>query len=157
MRRIIISVALVLALAGATNPARAATTDTITVTVSLTEAISVSLDNNVWNIGSIGLSQSTSLATVTATNNGNVTVDLDIKGSNGAGGWSIGPQSADTFQVSVTSPALVLTTTDQALASALVVSGTKTINLNYQSPTSDSFGGGVDQGFSVTVTASKTP
>lgn len=158
MKKVLWITTLMLALSGITGQAMAATTDSITVTVSLVESISVTLDNNTWTIGSVALSGTDSLATVTATNNGNVTIDLDIKGANGAGGWTIGATPAsDVFEVAVTSPAISLTTSDQTLATSVATSGTATIDMTYNAPTADTFGGGVAQGFAITVTASKTP
>lgn len=158
MKKVLWITALVLALFGMAGQSWAATTDSITVTVSLAEDIAVSLNNNTWTIGSIALSGSDGLATVTATNDGNVTIDLVIKGANGAGGWTIGSApGADTFEVELTAPPISLTAADQSLVSSLATSGTKTIDLTYNAPTDDNFGGGVDQGFTITVTASKTP
>lgn len=134
----------------------AADTGTITVTVSL-QSISVSLDTSTWDIGPIALGGSSTLPTVTATNNGNVATDLAIKGADGAGAWAIGTQGADAFEVDVASPVLKLSTTNQTLVSGLAPSGTKAIDLTYKAPTSDTKGPGVAQGFSITITASKTP
>lgn len=158
MKKVLWIAALVLALSGMVGQSWAAMSDSITVTVSLIEEVAVSLDNNTWAIGSIALSGTDALATVTATNDGNVTIDLEIKGADGAGGWTIGAApGADTFEVELTAPAISLTASDQNLVSSLATSGTKTIDLTYNAPTSDTIGGGVDQGFAITVTASKTP
>ena len=158
MKKVLWTTALVLALCGMAGQSWAATTGSITVTVSLVEDIAVLLDNNTWAINSIALSGTNTLATVTATNDGNVTIDLVIKGANGAGGWTIAAApGADAFEVELTAPAISLTAADQSLVSSLATSGTKTIDLTYNAPTSDTFGGGVDQGFAITVTASKTP
>ena len=128
----------------------------ITVTVSLTETVSVSLDSNTWAIGAIALGGTVGPASYTATNNGNVAIDLTIRATNGAGGWTLASSAgAEAFSVAVASPAITLTTSDQALASNVAVSGTKGIALTYSAPTSDTIGGGVDQGFSITVSATK--
>lgn len=157
MRRVTLLLALTLCVAGWTGQAHAGTTGTIAVTVSLQEEISVSLDASAWNIGPIALSGTNPLPTVTATNDGNVTVDLAIRGANGAGGWFIGsPAAADTFEVSLGSPAITLGTGDTSLASSVAKGGTVSIDMTYSAPTSDTLGGGVDQGFNITVTASKT-
>lgn len=160
MKRKTVVAAMVLCLALLSGQAIAGTTDSITVTVSLVEAISVSLDNSTWSIGPIALDGTDTLATVTATNDGNVTIDLDISGANGTGGWTIGtPAGADQFEVSCStcSPATTLTAVDQDLQDSVIADGTKTIDMTYTAPSSDSFGGGVDQGFSIVVTASKSP
>jgi len=147
---------LAVGLVAMTGMAWAADTGTITVTVSL-ESISVSLSNSGWDIGAIALSGTNVLPTVLATNDGNVDVDLVIKGANGAGGWAIGTQGADTFEVEETNLALTLSTSDQALTTGLAPSDSVTIDLTYKAPTSDTKGPGVAQGFSITITASKTP
>lgn len=161
MKKVLVVMALALALTGIAGQASAATTGTITVTVSLVEEIAVLLDNNTWTIGSIALSGSNALATVKATNDGNVAIDLKIKGANGAGGWTIGtPAASNVFEVALTSPAIKLSTTDQVLASAVPATGIsdfKNIDLTYNAPTADTFGGGLAQGFNITITASKTP
>ena len=41
------------------------------------------------------------------------------------------------------------------MATDVAVSGTADIDLTYNAPTSDSYGGGVDQGFTITVSATK--
>lgn len=134
----------------------AATSDTITVTVSLEEVVSVSLNNSAWIIGSIALSGSSAAPSNTATNDGNVAIDLDIKATDGAGGWTLAASAgADAFSVDVTSPAISLSALDQSLATNVAASGTKSIDLTYNAPTSDTAGGGVDQGFTVTITATK--
>ncbi len=158
MKKTTVVAALALCLALMTGQAQAGTTDSISVTVSLEEVISVSLDNNAWSIGPIALNGSDPLATVTATNDGNVSIDLDIRGADGTGGWTIGtPAGADQFEVSLVSPAITLTAVDQVLQNSVATGGTKTIDMTYTAPSSDIFGGGVDQGFSIVVTASATP
>ncbi len=146
--------AAIVALAG--GQAWAAGSATISVTVSLEEVISVSLDNDAWVIGAIALSGSNGPETFTATNDGNVAIDLDIAGTNGAGAWTLAAAvGADAFRVAVTDPAISLSTTDQTLATNLAKNGTKAIALTYSAPTTDTKGGGVDQSFTITVTASK--
>lgn len=157
MRRVTLLLALTLCVAGWTGQAHAGTTGMIAVTVSLQEEISVSLDASAWNIGPIALSGTDPLGTVTATNDGNVTIDLDIRGADGAGGWTIGtPAGTDQFEVALTTPS-TLTTVNQTLATSVAKGGTVSIDMTYSAPTSDTLGGGVDQGFNITVTASKTP
>lgn len=137
-------------------PAYAADSATISVTVSL-EFISVSLDTAAWNIGPISLGGSNTLPTVTATNEGNVDIDVKIQGTDGAGGWTLGTSGADSFEVEETNTSTTLSTTAQALTTGLAPSATLDIDLTYTAPTSDTLGGAVDQSFDITVTASKTP
>ena len=121
------------------------------------EVVSVSLDSNTWSLGGVSLSSTTSSPSYTATNDGNVAIDLTIKATNGTGGWTLAASAgADAFSVDVTSPALNLTTSDQNLATNVAVSGTKGIDLTYNAPTSDTAGGGTAQDFTITITASKS-
>ncbi len=120
------------------------------------EVVSVSLNSNTWNIGPVDLGDSVGPVSYAATNDGNVAIDLSIRATNGAGGWTLASSpGANAFSVGLASPAIPLTTSDQTLATNVAVSGTKTIDLTYSAPTSDHFGGGVNQEFTVTVSASK--
>jgi len=155
MKKVALMIALAVGLVGVTGPAWAAQTDTITVTVSLASIIAVSLDSNTWNIGPVALTDTDTSPTFTATNDGNVNIDLDIKSSDGANGWTVGTVGPDdVFQVDVTTPSLTLTTVDQSLATSVAPAGTKTIDMTYTAPTTDTQGGGVDHSFTITVTAS---
>ncbi len=151
MSRRILTLGLALLICG--PPAWAATSDNITVTVSLEETVSVSLDVNTWTIGAIALSGTDASPTFTATNDGNVAEDISIRGTNSAGGWTLGTAGADTFQVDETNSVTTLSTTAQLIASDVAVSGTVTINMNYTAPSSDTLGGGVDHSFTITVSA----
>ena len=125
------------------------------------EIISVSVSPSTWAIGIIPLSSVYEAGPYTITNNGNVAEDFDIKGANGAGGWTLsGSIGQNAFKVEVDkeddgSYEIILTGTDQALYSNLAVSGTKNIGLKYSAPNSDTVGGGTAQGFNITITASK--
>ena len=157
MRKATLILALAMALVGLTGQAQAGTEDSISVTVSLGSIISVDLDIGAWNIGAIVLSGSSVSPTFTAENDGNVNIDLDITASDVANGWSLGsPAASDTFEVTVTTPSLTLTTDDQALTTNLAPTLTKTIDMTYNAPTADTQGGGTDHSFTVTVTASAT-
>jgi hypothetical protein len=129
----------------------------ITVTVSLESSISVSLDKTAWVIGPKGLGATAGPEAFVATV-GNTPTKLEIKGADGAGGWTIGtPVGADKFEVAVTDPAITLTKVNQTLAASVAAYGTKSFSLTYKSPSSDTKGAGVAQGFAITVTASATP
>ncbi len=157
MKRGTLILALALCLICTAGRVWAAETDAISVTVSL-ESISVSLDNNTWLIGPIGLNDSSVLATVTAENDGNVDIDVDISATNGANLWNIGPAiGLDTFRVALADPAINLSTLDQDLVDSLAPAGTKAIDLTYYSPGTDGQGPGLDHSFTVTVSASESP
>jgi Subtilase family len=120
------------------------------------ETVSVSLDSSTWNLGCIEL-QDTPSSSYTATNDGDVAVDLSIKATNGAGGWTLAASpGANAFSVDVASPAISLTTADQTVATNVAVSDTRSIGLTYNAPTSDTIGGGVDQSFTITLSATKS-
>jgi hypothetical protein len=156
MRKAIAGIIMMLCFVWFPGQAMAATSDTITVTVSLAEEVAVSLDTATWAIGSITLGGSDSPATITATNDGNVAADLEIRATNGAGGWTLaGSPGADAFSVDLASPSISLSTSDQTLATNVASSGTKSIDLTYNAPTSDTVGPATNQGFSITVSATK--
>jgi hypothetical protein len=120
------------------------------------EVVSLSLNGNSWDIGPIAFGDVVASPTFTVTNDGTVPIDLAIKATNAAGGWTLSQsQGANAFVVNLTSPSTTLTTSEQNLANNVAVSGTKGVDLTYRAPTSDTFGGGVDQGFTVTVTATE--
>ena len=155
MKKTTLLLVLALSLLGFMGPASAATTDTITVTVSLASVISVSLDSGAWNIGAITLGVTSGSPIYIATNDGNVNIDLAIACSDGLNGWTVGTVGSDNvFQVDVTSPELTLLTTDLPLATGVAPLGTKTFDMTYTAPTSDTQGGGVDHTFTITITAS---
>ncbi len=159
MKKLIIAVAVIAALCCfGLSQARADDSDDITVTVSLAEIISVSLDPDVWDIGAIALEGTDGPEAFTVTV-GNVKTDLDIKGTDGDGGWSL--QTAigtDAFAVLVdpTGETFQLTTVDQALETEVdAYTDNLTFELNYSAPDGDTKSADVDQDFTVTVTASK--
>ena len=141
----------------------AAPTAGITVTVTLAEVISVSIDVPTWAIGQKALSETAISALVTATNDGNVTEDLAIKAADGAGAWTLGAVAgANQFSLGLATsdPYATFVAMDKvgvALKAALARNATQPFKMQYSMPVSDTKGGGVGQGFNVTVTASKTP
>lgn len=158
MKTRILALAVGLCLIGLSGQAWAAETSTISVTVSLQEVISVSVSPSTWDIGAIALSGTNGPASFSATNDGNVSEDLSIAGTDGAGGWTLAATAgADAFSVQVddgVSP-FALTTGGSSLASNVAKDGSAGFDLTFGAPTDDTFGGGVDQSFSVTVTATK--
>lgn len=151
MKRVMM-VALILAVAGISGTGWAADTANISVTVSLATVIEVSLDKTTWNIGPVALG-STSAAEAFVATVGNTVTKLEVAGTDAAGGWVLGTAGADAFGVAVSGMG-ALTTANQTLDAGVAAYGTKGFSLTYSAPTSDTLGGGVDQGFSVTVTAS---
>ena len=156
MKKTLVMLAM-LGLVGFAGQGWAASSDSITVTVSLTEEVSVSLDYEVWNIGPIALGGGPYASpAITATNDGNVAIDLTIAGTDGNGGWSLAASATDdAFAVDVNTGAVALSTGGDSLASNLAKDGTQGIAMSYSPPTTDSYGGGVDQGFTVTVSATQ--
>ncbi len=154
MKKRMLIVLTALCLLGGAYQARAADTATISVTVSLQSVISVSVTPDTWALGAVALSSTSSAASFTAAV-GNTASKLEIVGADGAGGWAIGATpGADRFTVAVTSPALTLTKSYQTLAASVAAYGSQAFSLTYSAPTSDTKGGGVSQGFTITVKAS---
>lgn len=152
--RMMLRAATVMAILGTAATGWASDTGTITVSVSLGSVIAVSLDTSTWNIGPIALGGSNGPATFTATV-GNTATKLEIAATNGAGGWALGATAGpDVFVVAVTNPAIKLTAVNQTLAASVAAYGNKSLALTYGAPTSDTKGGGIDQGFAITVKAS---
>ncbi len=157
MKKTALMLALVVGVVGMTGRAWAADTDTISVTVSLETLISVSVTPDSWPIGPIGLGGTNALASTTAANDGNVAETFDIMGSDGAGGWVIGtPADADQFEVAVTAGPK-LSTSYQQLVATVAAGADFVFDLTYTAPDPDTYGGGVDQSFTITIKASAAP
>lgn len=143
--------------------ANAGGTDTLTVTVTLAEIVSVSVDVDTWAIGAKALSETALSAEVTALNDGNVVENFAVKGADGAGAWVLGAAAgADTFALGFDTSApyetfVPIDKTGVAFAASVAVDASQTFEMQYSMPTSDTYGPGVAQGFTITVTASKTP
>lgn len=155
MKKFMFLIALITLCCFGAVQAQAANTGTISVTVSL-GVISVTLAPDSWNIGPILLSGTSSESFTTTV--GNVSTDLNIKGSNGDGGWAIGTAGSDIFEVEVTGSGITtfsLATSDLDLAT-VAAGGNKDFNLTYKAPSEDTKGA-VSQDFIVTVTATPTP
>ena len=151
-RRAVVMLVMILCLAGFAGQSWAATSDSISVSVYLAE-VCVDLDFNLWTIGGIALGESDGPESFTATNGGNVAIDLTISATNGGGGWLVRESAgANEFRVALSSPSLNLRAYVKTLATDVAASGTKGIALTYYAPTSDTFGV-VGQGFTITVSA----
>jgi len=158
MKKALCMLAVAACLMGLTGQAWTALSDPITVTVSLGVIVSVDVDTNTWDIGAITLGGAPATSvTFLATNDGNVTENFAIKGSDGAGGWLLGNLvGTDTFKVTETMNTIVLTTGDQPLATNVPRDGNVQFQLQYDPPTDDTQGGGVNHDFTVTITASQS-
>jgi len=147
----------ILCLMGVTYQAQAADTDTITVTVSLESVISVTVTPDTWAIGPVTLGSTSAAAPFSATI-GNTASKLEITGTDAAGAWVLdNAAGADQFAVSAVAapdPAINLSTSYQVLAASVPAYGSRGFTLTYSAPTSDTKGGGVDQGFTITLKAS---
>ena len=140
--------------------AEAAATDTIAVTVTLDSVISVSVDVATWAIAVNTLTASETSVEITALNDGNVIETFSIKGADGAGGWTLGtPGAVNVFGLglAIDSPDYLIFTamdaTGIALGGDIALAGSETFKMKYTLPTTDNLGGGIGQGFDVTVTA----
>ncbi len=115
-----------------------------------------------WNIGAVSLNDVQESDTFTVENTGSVVEDISISGGDGSSGWTIENNVGEnSFKVEADrnddgSYELVLSTSDQTFATDVPVSGTETLGVRYSAPSSDTVGGGVDQSFTITVTASES-
>ncbi len=138
--------ALSLAFVGVTGAVFAATTGTVAATVTV-QNVSVTVSDGTVAYGTLALNTSAGTNptdTQTATNNGNITEDLNIKGSNSAN-WTLGG-TANTDQYvhkfctatcgSAPTNYTALTTSYQTLATGKAASGTQTFELYITTPTS---------------------
>ena len=156
MKRAIVFLVAALCVVGLTGLGWAAETDSIAVSVELESTVSVSVTPDDWIIGAIALS-GTDTQSCSADNNGNVNIDLDVRATNGAGGWTLGSSVAtDVFAVDF-GTSFYLTTSDLACATDLAFGTSLPFDLTYEAPSGDTVGGGVSQGFTITFSASATP
>ena len=124
-------------------------------------AIHVIVTPDTWNVGPQSLDFVGESGTFTVTNDGTVAEDFTITAGDGSSGWTVENNvGVDAFKVEADigddgSYELVLSTSEQTLATDVSASGTETLGLRYSAPSSDTVGGGVDQSFTVTVTASE--
>lgn len=130
-------------------PVLAADTGSVAATVTA-QNISLTVSDGTVSYGIVPLGSSKSTITTdlndlqTATNNGNVAEDFNIKGSNSANWTLAGTAGADQYvhqfcTATCTTPPTnfnALTTNYQSLGSNIAASGTKTFDLRITTPTS---------------------
>lgn len=147
MKKRLIPVLLVLAIVAfpLTQSVFAATTATVAATVTV-QNISVTVSDGIVTYGTLAVNTSagTNAAdTQTATNNGNVAEDLNIRGQDSAD-WTLAATAGSDeyvhrFCTSSCSTAptnyTALTTSYQTLASGIAASGTQTFDLHITAPT----------------------
>lgn len=137
---------VVLAMSVFSGIADAATTATVTATVTV-QNVSVTVSDGTVAYGTLGTNSSAGTNgsdTQTATNNGNVTSDLSIKGQNTAAWTLAGSAGADQYVhrfciatcASAPTNFTALTTNYQTLASGKAASATQTFDLYLTTPTS---------------------
>lgn len=124
--------------------ARAASTASVTATVTV-QNISVTVTDGTVAFGTLASNSSTGTNpadTQTATNNGNITENLNIKGQN-SGSWTLGATAgSDQYVLKFctatcgTPPTnyTALTTSYQTLATSVATSGTQTFDLYITTP-----------------------
>ncbi|MBI2414888.1 hypothetical protein HYV31_03605 [candidate division WWE3 bacterium] len=129
--------------------ANAASTATVAATVTL-QNISVSVSDGTIAYGTLSSSSSKSTTPAdlndlqTATNNGNITEDFNIKGQNTAAWTLAGSAGSEQYvhkfcTASCTTPPTnytALTTSYQTLGTSIAASGTKTFDLQITTPSS---------------------
>lgn len=130
--------------------AKSATTSTVTATVTV-QNISVSVSDGTITYGTLGTSSTQDTTSTgaddsqTATNDGNVTEDFNIKGQDSANWTLAATQSTDqyfhkfcTTDCDGTPTWTALTTSYQTLASSVSTSGTQIFDLQIGTPSSTS-------------------
>ena len=120
--------------------------------------IAIEVSPNTWSLGTVAINTISDWSVFTVTNTGSLIVDLTIKGTDGVGGWSLQTIiDTDTFVIKIDDPSFNITTEDQPLASSISPAADYSFGLQYNSPTSDTYGAGIAQGLSITITASESP
>ncbi len=127
-------------------PVRAASTDSVTATVTV-QNISVSVSDGAIAYGTLALNSSAGtngIDTQTAENDGNVTVDFNIRGQDTAN-WTLGATADSDLYVhrfctetcdSAPTNYTALTTNYQTLAESKAAEATQTFDLHISTPTS---------------------
>jgi len=119
------------------------------ICATVTPVVSVTVSNGVVSYGTLAAntSQDTTASglnnTQIATNGGNIAEDFNIKGQNTACPWTLAATSGSNqyihkFSINSGSSYTALTTNYQALATAVVASGTQSFDLRITTPTSSS-------------------
>jgi len=129
---------------------QAASTATVTATVTV-QNVSVSVEDGTVTYGTLATSSSTNTAAAglddsqTATNDGNVASDLNIRGQNTTAWTLAGSVGADQYKHDFcvtdcdgTPTWTALTTNYQALATGVAASGTQVFDLRINTPSSSS-------------------
>lgn len=144
------AVAAALLLVLSTTPLFSQATDNVTATVTL-QNVAVSVSDGTVDYGTLGTNEAENTTSggvndsQTATNDGNVTVDLNIRGQDTAAWTLVGTAGADqyTHEFCITncdaSPTWSdLSTNYQTLANSVATSGTQVFDLQINTPTSSS-------------------
>jgi hypothetical protein len=138
----------------------AADTATITITVTASGTVSISVTPTTWAMGTLtlGSSNDTSSTYFTLSNDGDVRIDTQIKGSNSLD-WSLvtGATGTDTFNITTNDTlAVQLTTSYQNFKQDLdpVTGNTYQFGLIFYMPTADT-SGGAEQTITVTILAAQ--
>lgn len=123
-------------------------------------ALGITVTPETWNIGPKPLNHVEESGAFTIQNTGNVAESFSIQGTNASGGWTLqGAIGLNAFKVEADrgdngSYETVLSTGELPFATNVAVSGTETLGLRYSSPSSETFGAGVAQDFTITLKAS---
>ncbi len=124
-------------------------------------ALGLSVTPDSWNIGAGPLNNVVESGAFLVQNLGNLAEDISIKGSNGAGGWTLhSAAGTNTFKVEADSGddgsyETVISTGEQPVAVNLSASGGAILGLRYTAPSGDTHGAGVAQDFTLTLKASR--
>ena len=145
MKKILASLGI-LSLLGLTIPVLAATEASVAATVTV-ENISVSVSDGIVQYGTLVLNTTQDTVTLgdgqTATNDGNVTENILIRGQNSTSagaGWALGAtagseQYVHAFSTDGGTTYTALTTSNQSLAASVAASGNQAFDLKITTPT----------------------
>jgi len=125
---------------------------TIHVNVSLIPEIKITVSNNQWDIGPIGLNQKRELKNIQVTV-GNVNTKVDILATEPVSGWKLGDTPGQD-QFAVQANTVNVKTQNSVLFDKIDFYQSKAVDLSYQSPTKDTKGAKVDQSFIISFKAS---
>jgi len=126
-------------------------TSEVPVTVALQEHVQVLPEPPTLDLGRVDLGETDIIQNVHCTVS-NVNTSLWACVVDGPGGWTLGPAPGpDTYCITVNG--IAMTGEPQEVFPLVQAYGTATVPFRYFAPTSDSFGGGVDQGYALRIEA----
>jgi len=123
----------------------------VPVSVALREVVQAVAEPPTLDLGRVDLGETDILQNVHCTVS-NVNTSLWAYVVDGPGGWTLGPAPGpDRYCITVNG--ITMTGEPQKVFPLVMAYGTANVPFRYFAPTSDSFGGGVDQGYALRIEA----